>query len=290
MVLGTYEAVEIAADAVARMNASRAVVEKLLAASATPLTESTRDSASWPACEFPPSKCAQLQVNLVRSHSCGVGAPLSEAETRAMMLLRANALAKGLSGVRPVMVETLCEMLNHRVHPVIPSQGSVGASGDLAPLAHLAQVVIGEGEAIYQGRKLGGGEAMKRAGIAPVALEAKEGLSLLNGTQGMLALLSLALARGAKFWRTRRMLPRRFRWTRCAAVPAAFDARIMHARAYPGAATTARNLAQLNEGSEIRESHRSAEKDPRVQDAYSLRCTPQVHGAVRDSLSQGAAR
>jgi len=129
----------------------------------------------------------------VRSHGCGVGAPLSEAETRAMMLLRANALAKGLSGVRPLVVETLCKMLNAKVHPVIPSQGSVGASGDLAPLAHLAQVVIGEGRATFRGEVLPGGEAMKHAGISAVALEAKEGLSLLNGTQGMLALLSLAL-------------------------------------------------------------------------------------------------
>ena len=128
----------------------------------------------------------QLQVNLVRSHACGVGDPLSHAETRAMMLLRANALAKGLSGIRPQTVEVLCAMLNAGVHPIIPSQGSVGASGDLAPLAHLAQVVIGEGRANFQDAELAGGEAMHRAGIAPLSLEAKEGFSLLNGTQGML--------------------------------------------------------------------------------------------------------
>jgi histidine ammonia-lyase len=226
-----------------------------------------------------------LQINLVRSHACGVGAPLSESETRSMMLLRANALAKGLSGIRPVIVETLCALLNDGVHPVIPSQGSVGASGDLAPLAHLAQVVIGEGEAVYKTEKLSGGEALKRAGIVPVALEAKEGLSLLNGTQGMLALLSLAL-READMLTDTADVAASLSLDALRGSPGAFDARIMQARAYSGAATTARNLAHLNDGSQIRESHRAPDKDNRVQDAYSLRCTPQVHGAVRDSLSQ----
>jgi histidine ammonia-lyase len=227
----------------------------------------------------------QLQVNLVRSHACGVGTPLSEAETRAMMLLRANALAKGLSGIRPQVVETLCAMLNAKVHPVIPSQGSVGASGDLAPLAHLAHVVIGEGRAIFRGGTLPGGEAMKRAGITPIALEAKEGLSLLNGTQGMVALLSLALHEADNLVDTADVAAS-LSLDALRGSPGAFDSRIMHARPYAGAATTARNLAHLNEGSQIRESHRSADKDTRVQDAYSLRCTPQVHGAVRDSLAQ----
>jgi histidine ammonia-lyase len=202
-----------------------------------------------------------------------------------MMLLRANALAKGLSGVRPRVVETLCQMLNAKVHPVIPSQGSVGASGDLAPLAHLAHVVIGEGRAAFRGEILPGGEAMKRAGIAPVTLEAKEGLSLLNGTQGMLALLSLAL-READILVDTADVAASLSLDALRGSPGAFDARIMHARPYAGATTTARNLAHLNEGSQIRESHRASEKDPRVQDAYSLRCTPQVHGAVRDALAQ----
>jgi histidine ammonia-lyase len=168
---------------------------------------------------------------------------------------------------------------------MIPSQGSVGASGDLAPLAHLAQVVIGEGRAAYQGEVVAGGEAMRRAGISPIALEAKEGLSLLNGTQGMLALLSLALYEADIFVDTADVAAG-LSLDALRGSPGAFDPRIMHARAYAGAATTARNLARLNEGSQIRESHRSAAKDPRVQDAYSLRCTPQVHGAVRDSLAQ----
>src|SRR5947209_13579905 len=175
-----------------KMNASRAVVERLLASGATAYGINT-GFGKLASVRISAEQVRQLQVNLVRSHASGVGEPLSETETRAMMLLRANALAKGLSGVRPVVVETLIKMLNARVHPVIPSQGSVGASGDLAPLAHLAQVVIGEGRATFRGEVLPGGEAMKRAGITPVALEAKEGRSLLNGTQGMLALLSLAL-------------------------------------------------------------------------------------------------
>ncbi len=278
------EQVSLAASALERMNASRAVVDRLVASGATAYGINT-GFGKLASVRISTEQVRQLQVNLVRSHACGVGAPLSGAETRTMMLLRANALAKGLSGVRPRVVEALCQMLNAKVHPVIPSQGSVGASGDLAPLAHLAHVVIGEGSAEFHGEALPGGEAMKRAGIAPVALEAKEGLSLLNGTQGMLALLSLAL-READILVDSADVAASLSLDALRGSPGAFDARIMHARAYAGAAATARNLAHMNEGSQIRESHRSAEKDRRVQDAYSLRCTPQVHGAVRDSLAQ----
>ena len=278
------EQVQLTASAIERMKASRAVVDRLVASGATAYGINT-GFGKLASVRISTEQVRQLQVNLVRSHACGVGVPLNEAETRAMMLLRANALAKGLSGVRPQVVETLCGMLNAKVHPVIPSQGSVGASGDLAPLAHLAQVVIGEGQATFRGEVLPGGEAMKRAGITPVALEAKEGLSLLNGTQGMLALLSLAL-READILVDTADVAAALSLDALRGSPGAFDARIMHARAYAGAATTARNLAHLNDGSQIRESHRSAEKDTRVQDAYSLRCTPQVHGAVRDSLAQ----
>ncbi len=278
------EIVSLAPAAIAGMNASRAVVERLVASGATAYGINT-GFGKLASVRISAEQVRQLQVNLVRSHACGVGAALSEAEARAMMLLRANAIAKGLSGVRPRLVETLCQMLNNKVHPVIPSQGSVGASGDLAPLAHLAQVVIGEGRANFRGEILPGGEAMKRAGITPVALEAKEGLSLLNGTQGMLALLSLAL-READILVDSADVAASLSLDALRGSPGAFDARIMQARAYAGAATTARNLANLNEGSQIRESHRSPEKDARVQDAYSLRCTPQVHGAVRDSLAQ----
>src|ERR1700739_3397562 len=187
-----HEPVSLSPDAVARMSASRAVVDKLLAEGQTAYGINT-GFGQLASVRISAEQVRQLTVNPVRSLSWGIGTPLSEAETRSMMLLRANALAKGLSGIRPVVVETLCAMLNAGVHPLIPSQGSVGASGDLAPLAHLAQVVIGEGEAIYKTEKLPGSDALKRARSATITLSAKEGLSLLNGTQGMLALLSLAL-------------------------------------------------------------------------------------------------
>ncbi|MGB9433814.1 MAG: histidine ammonia-lyase [Candidatus Acidiferrum sp.] len=279
-----HEPVSLAPEAITRMKASRAVVDKLVAEGQTAYGINT-GFGKLASVRISSEQVRQLQVNLVRSHACGVGTLLSEAETRAMILLRANALAKGLSGTRPLVVETLCAMLNNGIQPLIPSQGSVGASGDLAPLAHLAQVVIGEGDAIYKDEKVTGEEAMKRALIAPVALEAKEGLSLLNGTQGMLALLSLAL-READMLADTADVAASLSLDALRGSPGAFDARIMHARAYSGAATTARNLAHLNDGSQIRESHRSPDADRRVQDAYSLRCTPQVHGAVRDSLLQ----
>jgi histidine ammonia-lyase len=281
-------AVELSPAAALRMQASRTIVDHLVASGAAAYGINT-GFGKLASVRISAEQVKRLQVNLVRSHACGVGELLSIPETRAMMLLRANALAKGLSGVRPLIVETLCKMLNAEVHPAIPSQGSVGASGDLAPLAHLAQVVIGEGQARLAGddsdKMLDGASALKQAGIAPVTLEAKEGLSLLNGTQGMLALLSLAL-REAEILADTADVAAALSLDALRGSPGAFDARIMHARAYAGASRTARNLAHLNEGSQIRESHRSPEKDPRVQDAYSLRCTPQVHGAVRDCLAQ----
>ena len=279
-----HEPVSLSPLAAERMQASRAVVEKLLSSGKTAYGINT-GFGKLASVRISSEQVRQLQINLVRSHACGVGEPLSIPETRAMMLLRANALAKGLSGVRPGTVDTLCAMLNSGIHPVIPSQGSVGASGDLAPLAHLAHVVIGEGTAELGGEVLSGAEALRRVKITPVTLEAKEGLSLLNGTQGMLALLTLAL-READMLADTADVAAALSLDALRGSPGAFDSRIMHARPYSGAGRTARNLAHLNEGSEIRESHRSAEKDTRVQDAYSLRCTPQVHGAVRDSLSQ----
>ncbi|HXN00233.1 MAG TPA: histidine ammonia-lyase [Candidatus Dormibacteraeota bacterium] len=278
------ENVSVANAATEKMKLSRAVVDKVVASGDTAYGINT-GFGKLASVRISAEQVRQLQVNLVRSHCCGVGAPLSEVETRAMMLLRANALAKGFSGVRPVVVETLCAMLNGNVHPVIPSQGSVGASGDLAPLAHLAAVMIGEGRADYQGKVMAGSEALRNAGLAPVALEAKEGLSLLNGTQGMLALLSLALLEADALVNTADVAAS-LSLDALRGSPGAFDARIMQARPFAGAEMTARNLAHLNEGSQIRESHRAADKDTRVQDAYSLRCTPQVHGAVRDSLTQ----
>jgi histidine ammonia-lyase len=278
------EEVALAPAAVEKMKASRAVIERLVESNAAVYGVNT-GFGKMASVRISREQIGTLQVNLVRSHACGVGAPLSEAETRAMLVLRANAIAKGFSGVRPVVAETLCAMLNHSVHPVIPGQGSVGASGDLAPLAHLAMVAIGEGEAIYDGQRMAGGDAMKSAGIAPLALQAKEGLAMLNGTQGMLSLLSLAL-RDAEIAADTADVAAALSLDALRGSPAAFDERIARVRPYLGHATTAKNLERLNAGSAIRDSHKSADVDPRVQDAYSLRCTPQVHGSVRDVLDQ----
>ena len=198
-----------------------------------------------------------------------------------MLLLRANVLACGLSGARPVVADTLVAMLVHGVTPVIPEKGSVGASGDLAPLAHLALTAIGEGEAFYKGERLNGAEALKRAGIEPLQLEVKEGLALLNGTQAMGAVGGLALHRAERLVRLAdvagAMTLEALRGT-----PVAFDERIHVARPHPAQVEVARHLRELLRDSEIRASH--VDNDPRVQDAYSLRCMPQVHGAVRSAL------
>jgi histidine ammonia-lyase len=224
----------------------------------------------------------ELQVNLVRSHAAGVGEPLSAAETRAMMLLRANSLAKGYSGVRAIVIDTLCEMLNRGVTPFVPSQGSVGASGDLAPLAHLALALIGEGECVdAAGARIASGDALKRAQVKPLVLEAKESISLINGTQAMLAVGTLALLAAETLVDSADVLG----GLCCDALKgtdAAFDERIHQARPHSGQMKTAANLRKMLEGSQIRESHREC---GRVQDAYSLRCIPQVHGAVRDTLA-----
>jgi histidine ammonia-lyase len=233
---------------------------------------------------IPPDELRELQVNLVRSHACGVGDPLPERVVRAMMLHRANVLAKGLSGCRPIVIETLIAMLNAGVHPVIPSRGSVGASGDLAPLAHLALVTIGEGEAIYHGERMSGGEAMRFAGIAPLTLEAKEGLALLNGTQAMTAAGGLALLAAERLTDAADVIGA-MTLEALKGTPAAFDEKIQSARPHTGQIASAQRLRELIAGSEIRESHRDRAVDPRVQDAYALRCMPQVHGAVCDAIA-----
>ena len=229
----------------------------------------------------------ELQINLVRSHAVGVGEPLSEFESRAMMLLRANSLAKGFSGVRPIIIDTLCEMLNRGVHPVIPSQGSVGASGDLAPLAHLSLVLIGEGEAIFEGTRMSGSDALKKAQVRPIVLDAKEAISLINGTQCMLAVGTLALIAAETLADTADVLGS-MSLDALRGTDAAFDERIHRVRPHSGQLTVAANLRRMIEGSQIRESHRGPEHN-RVQDAYSLRCMPQVHGAVRDTLANARA-
>jgi len=225
----------------------------------------------------------ELQINLVRSHCVGVGEPLSVAETRAMMLLRANSLAKGFSGIRPVTLDTLCEMLNRNVVPVIPSQGSVGASGDLAPLAHLALALVGEGECWGEkgSGRIPSAEALKQAGIQPVVLEAKETISMINGTQAMLAVGALSVLAAETLVDSGDVIAS-LSLDALKGTDAAFDERIHKARPHAGQVHTAANLRKLLEGSQIRESHRNCGK---VQDAYSLRCIPQVHGAVRDALA-----
>jgi len=224
----------------------------------------------------------QLQLNLVRSHSCGVGEPLPETEARAMLLLRANVLATGFSGARPLVIDTLIAMLERGVTPVIPEKGSVGASGDLAPLAHLALAVIGEGDAFFKGERLPGNIALQRAQIEPLHLEVKEGLALLNGTQAMGAVGAIALHRAEKLVRLAdvagAMTLESLRGT-----PVAFDERIHGARPHAGQVAVAAHLRELLQESEIRRSHEN--NDPRVQDAYSLRCMPQVHGAIRTALA-----
>ena len=224
----------------------------------------------------------QLQLNLVRSHSCGLGDPLSEAEARAMLLLRANVLAAGFSGARALVIDTLIAMLEKGVTPVIPEKGSVGASGDLAPLAHLALAAIGEGEVFYQGERLPSAAALERAQIAPLQLEVKEGLALLNGTQAMGAVGALALYRAEQLVRLADVAGA-MTLEALKGTPVAFDERIHAARPHAGQIEVAAHLRELMRESEIRESHLN--NDPRVQDAYSLRCMPQVHGAIRTALS-----
>jgi len=268
-------------DAREAVNLARAVVEEIVASNKVAYAITT-GVGKLSDVRIVGEQIRELQVNLVRSHAAGVGEPLSIAETRAMMLLRANSLAKGYSGVRGVLIDTLCEMLNRGVTPFVPSQGSVGASGDLAPLAHLALALIGEGECFdAAGARIPSAEALKRAQIKPLVLEAKESISLINGTQGMLAVGTLSLLAAETLVDSADVLG----GLCCDALKGtdtAFDERIHKARPHSGQMKTAANLRRMLEGSQIRESHREC---GRVQDAYSLRCIPQVHGAVRDTLA-----
>jgi histidine ammonia-lyase len=276
----TRRPVAIAPAALTRVTQGRALIEEILTAGETVYGVNT-GFGKLSDVRVPAGSLAQLQTNLVRSHAGGVGQPLSEAESRSMLLLRANVLAKGFSGCRPALVERLVALLNAGVHPVIPEKGSVGACGDLAPLAHLALVVIGEGEAFYQGERMAGDEALKRAGLQPIVLAAKEGLALLNGTQAMTAVGALAVARARRVAQLAD-LAGAMSLEALMGTPAAFDPRIQQARPHRGQIRAAEHLVELLADSPIRESHRKA--DMRVQDAYCLRCMPQVHGAVRDAL------
>ena len=271
----------LAPDAREAVGRARAVVDKLVANNQVSYAITT-GVGRLSDVRIAGEQIRELQVNLIRSHAVGVGEPLAPAETRAMMLLRANSLSKGNSGVRAAVIDTICEMLNRGVTPMVPSQGSVGASGDLAPLAHLALALMGEGECIDEkGAKVASAEALKAAQIKPVVLEAKEAVSLINGTQAMLAIGALSQLAAERLVDSADVIGA----MACDALQGtnvAYDERIQQARPHAGQIKSAANLRRLLEESEIRYSHRDC---GRVQDAYSLRCIPQVHGAVRDTLA-----
>ena len=274
------QTVLLAADAREGVQRARAVVNKLVENNTLSYAITT-GVGKLSDVRIAGDQIRELQVNLVRSHSVGVGQALSVPDTRAMMLLRANSLSKGFSGVRDVVIDTLCEMLNRGVTPMVPSQGSVGASGDLAPLAHLALALIGEGECLDEkGSRILSSDALRRAEIKPLTLEAKESISLINGTQAMLAVGTLALLAAENLVNTADVIGG-LTLDALRGTDVAFDERIHKARPHRGQITTAANLRKMIEGSEIRRSHADC---GRVQDAYSLRCIPQVHGAVRDTL------
>lgn len=288
--------VELAPPAREKVNAARAVVDALVHENKVAYAITT-GVGKLSDVRIEPAQIRQLQLNLIRSHSAGVGEPLSRDETRAMMLLRANSLAKGLSGVRAELIDLLCEMLNRGVHPVVPSQGSVGASGDLAPLAHLSLAMIGEGEAVLEmaasargemaasarggePARMSSADALRRAGLQPLVPEAKEAISLINGTQAMLGVGGLALLEAETLAETADVLGA-MSLDALHGTDVAFDERIHDARPHAGQIKVAANMRRLIAGSQIREAHKDC---GRVQDAYTLRCIPQVHGAVRDTL------
>ena len=269
----------LAPAAAARLRAGRDFVDSL-AAGTEPIYGITTGVGKLKDVVIPPAERAALQRNLVLSHAGGVGEPLAEAETRALLLLLAASLARGASGVRPRVVETVLACLEHGVSPVVPERGSVGSSGDLAPLAHVAACLIGEGEAWSDGRRVPARAALEKAGIAPLVLETKEGLALLNGTHLMAALGALAVLDAGRLAQLADIAGA-MSVEALMGTNAAFDARIHALRPHPGQNAVAANLRRLTSASGIIESHRDC---TRVQDAYSLRCMPQVHGSAREAI------
>jgi histidine ammonia-lyase len=274
------ERVEIAPSVRERMDRARALVEKL-AAGDEPHYGINTGFGALAEVRIPAEKVALLQRNLIESHAVGVGEPLPFHEARALMLLRAQTLAVGHSGCRTLVLEHLVALLNADVAPVVPRKGSVGASGDLAPLAHTALLLLGHGDALFKGERVSAAEALSQAGLAPLVLQAKEGLALINGTQAMMAVGILALLEAERLCELADVVGAcsldalQGTWK-------AFDARIHASRGHPGQITSAKKLLALLDGSEIMESHKDCGK---VQDPYSLRCMPQVHGATRDALT-----
>ncbi len=279
--------VEISDRARARMDAAREVVDRIQrGGDQAPAVYGINTGFGFLAdVRISAEAIRDLQRNLIRSHAAGVGPSLPTPVVRAMLLLRAQVLALGHSGVRGAVCELLVAMLNSGVHPLVPAKGSVGASGDLAPLAHLALVVMGEGEAEFEGKILPGAQALEAAGLKPLTFEAKEGISLVNGTQCMTAIGALALVDAEDAARLADVIGA-LSLEALQGTPRAFDARIMAVRPHPGQAASARNLTRLLDGSGIVESHKNCGK---VQDPYSLRCMPQVHGATRDALAYARA-
>ena len=279
-VADAYAKVSLAPAAVARMAVTRRVVDDIVASGAV-VYGVTTGFGKLSEIAIPVDKLAELQVNLVRSHASGVGPLLPKREVRAMMLLRANVIAKGFSGARADLPALICEMLNADFWLDVPEQGSVGASGDLAPLAHLALALIGEGKLNRGDRHGPAADMLREAGLKPLVLAPKEGLTLINGTQAHTAVAALAVADARTLWHTAHVSGAAS-LEALLGTPVAFDARIQDARGQDGQRDSAALLRALLEHSEIRESHRDG--DPRVQDAYALRCMPQVHGPVLDAL------
>jgi len=273
------EPVEIGPEVASRMRASRSVVEEALA-SGTAVYGVNTGFGELKNRHIEPAHLSELQRNLLRSHAAGIGDPMPTDAVRAMGLLRAESLAIGVSGVREDVVRALVSLLNAGVHPIVPEQGSVGASGDLAPLAHYALVLIGEGEAEFQGQRLPGGEALGRAGLGPITLEAKEGLGLINGTQQSTAYLALALA-DAELLMEASVGAAAMSLEALLGSVSPMHERVTRARRQPGAAWVARQIRLLTRESSLMRSH--AECD-RIQDPYSLRCLPQVAGSALDAL------
>ncbi|MGQ9493317.1 MAG: histidine ammonia-lyase [Anaerolineae bacterium] len=271
--------ITLAPKAVKQVRASREIVEHLIARQEVVYGVTTGFGA-FKDRVIAAHQMAQLQRNLLMSHTVGIGQPLPEATVRAMMLIRANTLAKGYSGIRLGALQALLDLINRGVHPVVPAQGSVGASGDLAPLAHMAVVLIGLGEAIYRGERLSAAEALQRSGLKPIALEAKEGVAFLNGTSLMTAIGCLACDRAGKLMQTADIAAA-LSLEALHGTLRAFDPRLHALRPYPGQVACAAHMRALLEGSEFVRSNDSAN----VQDAYTLRCVPQVHGAIRDVVA-----
>ncbi len=275
------EPVALAPDARARMLVTRAVVDRAVRAG-VPVYGVNTGFGKLSEVTIPNDQLAALQRNLVRSHAAGVGDPLPEREVRAMMLLRANVLATGFAGARANIVDALLALLNAGVWPLVPEQGSVGASGDLAPLAHLALTLMGEGRAHLDGQQNDSAVVLAAAGLTPVTLAAKEGIALINGTQAHTAVAALASAELRRLWFAAHVATA-MSLEALLGTPDAFDARIQDARGQVGQRQSAALLRALLTDSALRESHRFG--DPRVQDAYALRCVPQVHGPACEALA-----